>query len=199
MTRKWKLAVAVAAVVILSATSGSYAAKLQIGDPAPDWSGIVGVDDKDHSLSEYKRAKIVVVVFTCNHCPVAVAYEDRLIQLQKDYRKQGVRFVAVNVNNNPPIDRLEGMKVRAEEKRFNFPYLYDSSQKIGHDYGATVTPHVFALDKDRKIAYMGAIDDSKDEKKVTEHCLRDALDALLAGKEPPKPVTKQFGCTVKYE
>ena len=199
MTRKWKLAVAVAAVVILSATSGSYAAKLQIGDPAPDWSGIVGVDDKDHSLSEYKRAKIVVVVFTCNHCPVAVAYEDRLIQLQKDYRKHGVRFVAVNVNNNPPIDRLEGMKVRAEEKRFNFPYLYDSSQKIGHDYGATVTPHVFALDKDRKIAYMGAIDDSKDEKKVTEHCLRDALDALLAGKEPPKPVTKQFGCTVKYE
>jgi len=198
MSCKWKLAVAVAVVVILSATTCSYAAKLEIGDPAPDWSGIIGVDDKDHSLSDYKRAKILVVVFTCNHCPVAVAYEDRLIELQKDYKKKGVQIVAVNVNNIP-ADRLDKMKVRAKDKGFNFPYLYDSSQKIGHDYGATVTPHVFVLDKDRKIAYMGAIDDSKDESRVKEHYLRDALDALLAGKAPAKPVTKQFGCSVKYE
>lgn len=201
MARKWELAVAFAAALILLTAWSSDAAplaKLKIGDAAPDWSGIDGVDDKDHGLSDYKKAEAIVVVFTCNHCPVAVAYEDRLIALQKDYKKKGVQVVAVNVNNIP-ADRLDKMKVRAEEKKFNFPYIYDSTQKMGYDYGATCTPHVFLLDKARKIAYMGAIDDNMKVDQVKTHHLRDALDAVLAGKEPAAPTTKQFGCSIKYE
>lgn len=174
------------------------AAEVKIGDAAPDFSGIIGIDDQKHSLADYKDAKLVVLVFTCNHCPVAVAYEDRLVALQNDYKAKGVQVVAVNVNNLP-ADRLDQMKIRAEKKGFNFPYLYDPTQKMGHDYGATVTPHVFVLDGQRKIAYIGAIDDSQNPQKVTTHYLRDALDALLAGKEPPKAVTRQFGCSIKYE
>ena len=126
-----------------------------------------------------------MLVFTCNHCPVARAYEDRLVALQKDYEPKGVQFVAVNVNNIP-ADRLDKMKKRAKAKGLQFPYLYDSTQKIGHDYGATVTPHVFVLDKDRKIAYMGAVDDNMQVDKVKKHYLRNALDASLAGKNRPR-------------
>ena len=187
-----------AAAVTLSGALSQGAAALDVGDPAPDWSGIVGVDDKDHGLADHKKAELVVLVFTCNHCPVAVAYEDRLVALQKDYKQKGVQVIAANVNNLA-ADKLEPMKKRAADKGFNFPYIYDSSQKMGHDYGATVTPHVFVLDKDRKLAYVGAIDDSMKPDNVKKHYLRDAIDALLEGKEPPETVTKQFGCGVKYE
>ncbi|MCC6124388.1 MAG: thioredoxin family protein [Pirellulales bacterium] len=174
------------------------AGELKIGDAAPNFSGIVGTDDKEHALKDYKSAKLLVLVFTCNHCPVAQAYEERLVKLQKDYKEKGVRIVAVNVNNLD-ADKLDKMKERAKAKKFDFAYIYDASQKIGKEYGAKVTPHVFVLDRDRKLAYVGAIDDSMDAKKVKKHHLRDALDALLAGKEPPEKVTKQFGCTIKYE
>ena len=197
MKRKWMVTVVVAALAALAAT-GSFAAKLEIGDAGPDFSGIIGTDDKQHGLSDYKKAKLIVLVFTCNHCPVAVAYEDRLVALQKDYKQKGVQVIAANVNNLA-ADKLEPMKKRAADKGFNFPYIYDSSQKMGHDYGATVTPHVFVLDKDRKLAYVGAIDDSMKPDNVKKHYLRDAIDALLEGKEPPETVTKQFGCGVKYE
>ncbi len=201
MIRKWHCAVTVVAVavvmVLASCSPAAELKKLSVGDAAPDWSGIIGVDDKEHALADYKKAKAVVLVFTCNHCPVAVAYEDRLVALQKDYEEKGVQLIAVNVNNLP-ADRLDKMKVRAKEKGFNFPYIYDSSQKMGYDYGATVTPHVFLLDQDRKIAYTGAIDDNMRPEKVETHHLRDALDAVLAGKTPPAP-TKQFGCSIKYE
>jgi peroxiredoxin len=179
-------------------TACSRAAELKIGDPAPDWSGIIGVDDKNHALADYKDAKLIVLVFTCNHCPVAVAYEDRLVALQKDYKDKGVQVIAVNVNNIPP-DRLDKMKERAAQKGFNFPYIYDSSQKMGHDYGARVTPHVFVLDGQRKIAYVGAIDDNQKVDSVKTHYLRAALDALLEGKTPPQATTKAFGCSIKYE
>ena len=132
----------------------SQGAELKIGDAAPDWTGIIGVDGARHGLADYKDAKVAVVVFTCNHCPVAQAYQDRLIALQKDYKNKGVQVIAVNVNNIPD-DALDKMKERAKSKGFNFPYLYDSTQKIGHDYGATTTPHIFVLDKNRKLAYMG--------------------------------------------
>ena len=138
------------------------------------------------------------MVFTCNHCPVASAYEGRLVALQKDYKDKGVQVVAVNVNNIEP-DRLDKMKERAKDKKFNFPYLYDSSQKIGHDFGATVTPHVFLLDQDRKVAYVGAVDDQMNAEKVKKHYLRDAIDAVLDGKQPKEAVTKQFGCGIQYE
>lgn len=201
MVRKWQLAVLVAAVAaIWSASSGQAAelAKLKVGDPAPKWSGIIGVDDKEHGLAEYKKAEALVLVFTCNHCPVAVAYEDRLVALQKDYKKKGVQVVAVNVNNIPD-DRLDKMKVRAKDKKFNFPYVYDSSQKMGYDYGATCTPHAFLLDKGRKIAYMGAIDDNMKVDQVKTHHLRAALDAVLADRTIPGNQKPSLGCNIKWK
>jgi peroxiredoxin len=183
---------------VVFASTVAYAGGLKIGDEAPDWSKIVGIDDKPHGLSDYKDAKLLVMVFTCNHCPVAQAYQDRLIALQKDYENKGVHLIAVNVNNIPD-DRLDKMKERAKSKGFNFPYLYDPTQKIAHDYGATVTPHIFLLDKDRKIVYTGAVDDNMEAGKVKKHYLHDAIEALLAGKKPPESETKQFGCTIKYE
>lgn len=192
---------AVVLAVAALATTACGAAKLKIGDAAPTWSGLTGVDDKQHSLPDYEKAKLVVVVFTCNHCPVAVAYQDRLIALQKDYGSKGVQVVAINPNSpkKQPQDSFEKMKDRASEKGFNFPYLLDATQSVAKDYGATCTPHVFVLDKDRKIAYMGAIDDSMRAAKVKEPYLRSALDALLEGKKPPKAVTQQVGCSIKWE
>jgi peroxiredoxin len=179
-------------------SSPPAAAGIEIGAAAPNFSGLIGIDGKPHGLADFKDAKLVVLVFTCNHCPVAQAYQDRLVGLQKDYQPKGVQVVAVNVNNMP-ADRLDEMKKRAKQEDFNFPYLYDSTQKIGHDYHAAVTPHVFVLDQQRKIAYMGAIDDSQQVGQVKKHYLRDALDALLAGKKPPEEVTRQFGCGIQYE
>ena len=217
MARKWKLSVMAAAVTVLLAACSSHAApakelkELKIGDPAPKWSKIVGVDDKEHSLAEYKKAKTVVMVFTCNHCPVAKMYEDRLIALQKQYQDKGVQFVAVNSNSVKvvPADSFEKMKQRAagkdlgawrtEKGPFNFPYLHDAAQKMAHDYGAKVTPHVFMLDKDRKVVYVGAVDDNNNAEKAETHYLRDALDAVLAGKKPPQESTRPRGCSVKYE
>ena len=192
-----------ATIALILAAGGCYAAennerKLHIGDAAPGWTGIVGTDDQKHALADYKEAKLLVLVFTCNHCPVAQAYQDRLIALTKDFQPKGVQVVAVNVNNME-ADRLEPMKKRAKEKGFNFPYLYDATQKIGRDYGATVTPHVFLLDKDRKVVYMGAVDDNMNAEKVKIHYLRDAVEALLAGKTPPQAVTAPFGCHIRYE
>lgn len=173
-------------------------AAVSVGEKAPTWSGIVGTDDQKHSLADYADAKAIVLVFTCNHCPVAKAYEDRLIELQKDYQGKGVQVIAVNVNNLP-ADRLDKMKERAEEKGFNFPYLYDSSQKSAVDYGAKVTPHVFVLDGQRKVAYIGAIDDSMTPDQASTHYVRDAVDAILAGKKPANPQTKPVGCGIKFD
>ncbi len=191
-----------AGLAVLLVAGGAVAKGVKVGDKAPDWSGIVGTDDKKHSLDEYKDAKIVVLVFMANHCPVAKAYQDRLVQLQKDYGPKGVQVIAVNVNNLP-ADRLPAMKKRAEEKKYNFLYLYDPTQKIGHAHGAKVTPHVFIFGKatkeGREVEYVGAVDNNMKADKADKHYVRDALDALLAGKEPPVEETKPFGCSVKYE
>ena len=197
MTRK-ATRIMTAAMLALLVAGGCYAAELAIGDAAPDWSGIVGTDDKEHSLSDYKDAKLIVLVFTCNHCPVAKAYEDRLVELQKGYKKKGVQVIAVSVNNGAG-DKLEPMKKRAAEKEFNFPYIHDPSQKTGRDYGGKVTPHAFVLDGDRKLAYAGAIDDNNSPDKVKNHFLRDALDALLSGKEVAVAETKARGCGIKWD
>jgi peroxiredoxin len=140
----------------------------------------------------------VAVVFTCNSCPIAVDYEERLKQLVEDYQDAGVTLVAINVNN-VERDRLPAMKERAEQQGFNFAYIYDPSQQIARDYAATVTPHVFLLDGERKVVYMGAIDDSRNPENVTKHHLRDAIDAVLAGEKPAVDTTKQFGCAIIYE
>jgi len=190
--------IACVALVLVSMACRSEAASLKIGDAAPKWEGIVGIDDQKHGLADYAGAKVLVVIFTCNHCPVAVAYEDRLVALYKEYKDKGVQIVAVNVNKIEP-DRLDKMKERAKAKGFLFPYLYDDTQAIGRDYGAVKTPQVFVFDAQRKLAYTGAIDDSRKADAVTKHYLRDALDALLAGKKPPEAETNAMGCGIQYD
>jgi peroxiredoxin len=172
--------------------------KLGIGDKGPAWEKLTGTDDKEHSLKDLKKSKAVAVVFTCNTCPVAQAYEDRLMKLAADYKDKGVAIVAINVNNDDH-NSLEAMKQRAEKKGFTYAYLIDPSQKIGREYGAVCTPHVFLLDKDRKVAYIGAIDDKMQAESVKEHYLQDAIDAVLAGKEVKTAKTKPVGCGIRYE
>jgi peroxiredoxin len=191
-------AILVTSAAVANADDAAAQQGVAIGQQGPAFNGLEGVDGKTHSLDEYADAKLVVLVFTCNHCPVAQAYQDRLIELAEDYQGKGVQVVAINVNNIEP-DKLPAMKERAAEKGFNFPYLYDPSQEIGREYGATVTPHVFVLDQDRKVAYMGSVDDNQNPDNVTQHYLRDALDALLAGQTPETTSTKQFGCGIKYD
>lgn len=195
----WVAVLAVASLpAVVRGEPGKFNKVISVGEKAPVFADIPGVDGKKHGLGEYKDAKAVVVVFTCNHCPVAKAYEDRLIKLQEDYRKRGVQVVAISVNLEP-ADALDKMKERAESKKFNFPYLSDASQKTGREYGAAVTPHVFLLDGERKIAYMGSVDDNQDSEKATKHYLRDAIDAVLAGKQPETAETRQFGCGIKFD
>ncbi|MBX7165776.1 MAG: thioredoxin family protein [Pirellulales bacterium] len=192
------VAVALGCVLSLASTgwAGRFNKVLSVGDKAPTFKGVVGVDGKNYGLDDFKDKKVIVAVFTCNKCPVAIAYEDRIIQLQKEYADKGVQFVAINVNTNDE-DKLDKMKERAEEKGFNFPYLYDESQQSARDFGATVTPHFFVLDQQRNVAYMGALDDSPFEQ-VKKEYLREALDAVLAGKQPATPETKQQGCGIAY-
>ena len=197
-TRRWNrgVAIQVAGLAALISAASLSAAKfnkvLDIGKPAPVWKELLGVDDKRHSLDDLKDAKLVVVVFACNHCPVVKAYERRLIRFVDDYRDKGVEFVAISVSRQPS-DQLPQMKSRASDSGFNFPYLIDPTQKIARAYGATCTPHVFVLDQQRRVAYMGKIDDQLDESKVGERFLRDAVDALLAGKQPEVVETRQVG------
>ena len=180
------------------ASPAQEAKEFGLGDPAPEWKDLMGVDDQKHSFKDLADAKAVAVVFTCNHCPVAQAYEDRIIELAGDYQDKGVKFVAINVNNLDQ-DKLPAMKTRAEEKDYQFPYLYDPSQKIGRAFGATVTPHAFLFDGKHKLAYVGAIDDNMEADKVEQQYLREAIDAVLAGKEPETASTKPVGCGIQYE
>jgi peroxiredoxin len=171
----------------------------QIGDVATDFS-LKGTDGEMHSLAEIEDANGYVVIFTCNHCPFSKAYEDRIIALQSKYEPLGYPIVAINPND-PEVqeeDSYEKMIERAEEKGFNFLYLFDYGQKIYPQYGATRTPHVFLLDKDRVVRYIGAIDDnSKNPEEVKETYLADAIDALIEGQEPNPATTKAIGCSIK--
>jgi len=157
----------------------------------------MGIDGERKGIASYNKADLLVIAFTCNHCPVATMYEDRFIQFVRDYESKGVAFVAISVSRLPS-DGLDKMKQRADERGFNFDYLHDPGQTTGHAYGATVTPHVFVLNKSRRIAYMGAFDDKMNSATVTRHYLRDAVDALLAGKQPEIAETRQFGCAIAY-
>lgn len=174
--------------------------KIQLGDNAPDFN-LPGVDGKNYSLASFKDKKILVVIFSCNHCPYVQAYEDRMVAIQKDYASKGVALVAINANDevNYPEDSFENMKTRAKEKRFNFPYLSDKEQKVANAYGGECTPHVFVFDKERKLRYMGRIDDNwRDLKAVKSHDLRNALDDLLAGRDVKVPKTHAIGCSIKW-
>lgn len=179
-------------------SSATEEKELKVGDQAPAWKDLAGTDDKQHSLKDLEKAKAVAVVFTCNTCPVAQAYEDRLNKLAADYKDKGVAVVAINVNKDPS-NSLDAMKQRAEKKGLSYSYLFDPSQQIARDFGATCTPHAFLLDGKRKVVYMGAIDDDMNADSVRQRSLQDAIDAVLAGKAPTVAKTKQFGCGIHYE
>ena len=171
---------------------------VEIGQPAPEWQNLPGIDGRQHSLAEYKDAKLVVVMFIRNNCPVAQAYEERIRDFVEKYQSRGVTVVAINVSAEQG-EGLELMQARAKDRKFAFPYLRDESQRIGKAYGATNTPHVFVLDQKRRIAYMGAIDDNNKAKLVEENFLVDAVESLLAGKKINTPETLQRGCQIEFK
>ena len=172
---------------------------IDLGSEAPSFV-LPGVDGNDHSLDGYRDAKLLVLVQYCNHCPYVLAWEERLMAVARDYAQQGVRVVAVNSNDvsHYPEDSFEAMKARAEKLGLPFDYLFDESQSLAHALGAERTPEVFLFDVERRLRYHGAIDDSRDENAITTSYLRDAIDALLAGHEPPVTETAAVGCTVKW-
>lgn len=177
-------------------SAGEYNNVLNIGDKAPAWKDLPGVDDKKHSLEDLKDKQLVIVVFFCNSCDVSNDYEERINALTKKYADQA-SVVAINVNTIP-ADKLPKMKERAKEKKFEFAYLYDESQKIATDYGASFTPEFFLLDKNRKVAFMGGMDDNSDAKVVKEHYLEDAIDAVLKGEKPKVTETVSIGCRIRF-
>ena len=183
---------------------------LSIGSHAPDFN-LLGVDGKMYSLASFKNANILVVVFTCDHCPTAQAYEDRIIKLTKDYEPRGAAVVAIMPNDPKSVqlnelgysdlgDTYREMKIRVEERHFNFPYLFDGDQEAAANaYGPVATPHVFIFDRDRILRYQGRIDDiEKPTGTPKNNDARNAIDALLAGKEVPVKTTKVFGCSIKW-
>jgi peroxiredoxin len=183
---------------------------LPIGSPAPDFS-LPGVDGKTHSLADYASSPVLVVVFTCNHCPIAQMYEQRIQQLESDYRDRGVAVVAIQPNNPKAIrideldssdisDSLEEMKIRFAYKNLHYPYLYDGeTQSVARAYGPQATPHVFIFDKDRKLRYEGRMDNSYRKEMVNTQDARNAIDALLANREVPVKKTGVFGCSTKWQ
>ena len=173
---------------------------LELGAKAPFFGDFLGADGEQYSLHSFRDKPILVVIFTCNHCPYAVAYEDRMIAIQKDYEEMGVQLVAINSNDDKayPEDSYPKMVKRAKEKGFNFPYVRDPDQKAAEAYGAVCTPHVFAFDIDRKLCYRGRIDDSRDPSSVKSNDLRTALDDMVAENKVRVPDTKPFGCSIKW-
>lgn len=189
----------VASLLLITAIGFS---QLNPGDKAVDFK-LKNVDGKMVSLDDYSSEKGVIIIFTCNHCPYSVLYEDRIIELDKKFKKKGFPVVAINPNSPEahPTDSYDLMIVRAKEKGFTFPYLVDETQDIYKAYGATKTPHVYLLTKDGndfKVAYIGAIDDnSKKEKEVKEKFVESAIASLLKGEAPEKNLTKAIGCSIK--
>ena len=193
-------AVVFMAAAVALATPGKFNRKVSVGDQAPSFEGIpavMGSEATSLTLPDIKE-EVVVLAFLGNHCPVVVAYEDRIIDFANAYKGKSVKVVGVSVNDNDQ-DRLPAIKDRVKEKGYNYVYGYDESQKIGRAYGATNTPQFFVLDKARKIRYMGAMDDSQNPSNVTKTYLKDAVDALLSGSEPPVAETQPKGCGVQYK
>ena len=202
------------ALNVLLATMAAVAAAaepqtLAIGAAAPDFS-LPGVDDKTYSLADFADADILAIVFTCNHCPTAQAYEQRIKQLAADYKDRGVAVVAISPNDAAAVrldelgysdlgDSLDDMRNRARDAEFNFPYLYDGgTQAMSRAYGPVATPHVFIFDRNRKLRFCGRIDDHENPANTKTYDTRNALDALLAGQAVPVETTRTFGCSVKW-
>jgi len=178
------------------AGAGEFNEVLSIGDSAPAWKDLPGTDGKTHSFSDLKEQPVVVVVFTCASCPTAADYESRIQELANTHAGQ-VAVVAICVNQIEE-DKLPALTRRTKEKKLTFLYLSDQSQKIAKDYGAVFTPEFYVLDRDRKIVYMGALDDSTDAEKVTQHYVEEAIQAALAGKPARIQEVIARGCRVRY-
>lgn len=177
-----------------------HAQGLALGDVAPDFE-LVGTDDATHSLATDGGENGTLVVFTCNTCPYAVAYEDRLVALAADLEERGYGMIAIQPNDTDvkPDDGLEAMKERAEDKGFGFAYVIDEGQRVYPQFGATRTPHLFLLDAERRVRYIGALDDNTDADKATRNYVLEAADALAAGEQPDPASTKAIGCSIKVK
>lgn len=180
-----------------AADAGKFNKKLNLGDAAPKWSDLVGTDEKKHSLGDYD-AKHLVLVFTCNKCPVASAYEERLNRLATDKRFDEVKLIAINCGRGK-AESLANMQQRVAKAGLKFDYLKDDDLQTAKTYGARATPTVFVLNAERKIVYMGAIDDSWEAEEAVEHAyLQDAVSAVIAGKRPEVQETLATGCAIPY-
>jgi peroxiredoxin len=211
---KFKQRILGAVAVALFAVSLSWSAPvepktLEIGAKAPNFD-LPGVDGRRHKLADFDQANVLAVVFTCNHCPTAQAYEERIKKLAADYRDKGVALVAISPNDPRAVrldelgysdmsDSFEEMKIRAKDMGYNFPYLYDGEeQKVSRSYGPAQTPHVFIFDKGRTLRYVGRIDDAEKPKLVKSSDARNAIDALLEGRKVPVENTQTIGCSIKW-
>jgi peroxiredoxin len=189
-------------IILMLFGTVAFADGYQVGDKAIGFT-LKNVDGTMVSTSDYSNAKGFVVIFTCNHCPYSVAYEDRIIALDKKYKEQGYPVIAINPNDPAvqPEDSFDKMVIRAREKGFTFPYLFDDGQKVYPVYGATRTPHVYLLNKEGEdliVKYIGAIDNNHtDAGKVSENFLEDAINAVIEGEAPSPDYTRAIGCTIK--
>jgi thiol-disulfide isomerase/thioredoxin len=201
-------------VLLAPAAVAAEPEMLAIGAAAPDFS-LPGIDNQDYAdktyrLADFADADILAIIFTCNHCPTAQAYEGRIKQLAADYQDRGVAVVAVSPNDPQAVrldelgytdlgDSLEDMRIRARDHEFNFPYLFDGeTQSMSIAYGPVATPHVFLFDRDRKLRFRGRIDDHENRAKTSTHDTRNAIEALLAGRPVPVETTRTFGCSIKW-
>jgi peroxiredoxin len=203
------LALTVLSVALAAGVAEEEHPTLAVGSQAPDFN-LPGVDGRGWALKDFAEAKVLVVLFTAVHCPTAQYYEERIKQLVRDYKEKGVAVVAIMPNDPKSVrldelgwtdlsDSFAEMKIRARDRKFNFPYLFDGdTESVAKAYGPVATPHVFVFDSERKLRYVGAIDDSERVQHVQKHYLREALDALIAGKEPPVTKTKVVGCSIKW-
>jgi peroxiredoxin len=173
---------------------------LNIGEVAPDFS-LLDTHGRRWSVAQYDGAPATVVVFTCNHCPYALAWHDRIVQVAQDYAARGVRVLAVNANDADryPRDSFESMKDRVAREVWPIPYLHDATQEVAREYGATVTPDVFVLDAEGRLRYRGAPDADYDKPQERAEWLREALDAVLSGSILARPETKPVGCSIKWK
>ncbi len=203
-----------AGVALISLALGARAASdhpiLQPGSKAPDFM-LPGIDGKTHSLADYASSRVLVIVFTCNHCPIAQVYERRISQLAADYSKRGVAVVAIQPNAPEALrvdeldcsdisDSLDEMKIRAAYKHLDYPYLYDGeTQQTARAYGPQATPHVFIFDRERRLKYEGRMDDNYRIERVKSQDARDAIEAVLAGREVAAAHTGVFGCSTKWK
>ncbi len=204
----WRLSLLGFLLSASTVLSAEVVVSLQIGALVPDFE-LPGADGKTHRLADFEKAKVLVIIFNCNHCPTAQAYEERIKDLDRDYKQRGVALVVISPNDAQAVrldelgytdvgDSLEDMKIRAKDAGFEFPYLYDGeTQAVSRAFGAKVTPHVFVFDQQRKLCYNGRIDDS-DIKEITSHDARNAIDAILEGREVAVKETRVFGCSTKW-